>query len=99
MLTELFCFLLDVESLEGTLCEQRIKESTATGFATKTAYALKSTSTNLCRNRYMYNSELIAYMREELADLIAFYGYNRGHTCFFYGVESANVTETYAQFN
>ena len=57
VLTDLFCFMLDVESLEGTLCERRIKEVTATGFQTKTAYALKSTSTNLSRNRYMYSAE------------------------------------------
>lgn len=99
VLTELFCFMLDVDSLEGTLCERRIKEITASGFTTKTAYALKSTSTNLSRNRYMYSAEQIAYMQGELADMISFWGYNKGSTCFFYGAEAANPGPTYNQLN
>ena len=57
VLTDLFRFMLDTDSLEGTLCERRIKEVTASGFSTKTAYALKSTSNNLCRNRHMYSEQ------------------------------------------
>ena len=93
---ELFCFLLDVDSLEGTLCERRIKEVTASGFTTKTAYTLKNTSTNLSRNRHLYSEQQLAFLREELADMIAFWGYNKSDTCFFYGVEGPNTTETYA---
>ena len=40
----LFCFLLDTESIKGTIVEQRIAEVSASGFTTKTAYALKDTS-------------------------------------------------------
>ena len=57
VLLDLFRFLLDAESLEGTLCERRIKEVTATDFTTKTLYTLKSTSTNLSRHRSMYNDD------------------------------------------
>ena len=54
-LTELFCFLLDVPSIEGTIVERRIKEVAASGYSTKTAYALKSTSQSLSRSDYMYS--------------------------------------------
>ena len=50
----LFRFLLDVESLEGTIVEKRIEEVTQAGFATKSAYRLKSTSSNLSRQKHMY---------------------------------------------
>ena len=99
VLTDLFRFLLDAESLDGTLCERRIKEVAASGFSTKTAYALKSTSTSLCRNRHMYSEEQMATMREELAEMIAFWGYNKGDTCFFYGVDSASSPMTYKTYN
>ena len=55
VLTELFCFLLDVPSIEGTIVERRIKEVVASGYKTKTAYALKSTSQSLSRSNYMYS--------------------------------------------
>ena len=99
VLTDLFRFILNVDSLEGTLCERRIKEVTATGFSTKTIYALKSTSNSSCRNRHMYNEELMALMREELAELIDFWGYNKGDTCFFYGVYSENSHFNFKSYN
>ena len=99
VLIELFRFLLDADSLQGTLCERRIKEVAALGFSTKTAYALKSTSNSLCRNRHMYNEQQMATMREELAEMIAFWGYNKGDTCFFYGVDSTSSPMTYKAYN
>jgi len=51
VLTDLFKFLLDMDSLEGTVCERQIKEVTASGFSDKAFYALKSTSPSLCRYR------------------------------------------------
>ena len=48
-LTGLFKFLLNVESLEGTVCEKRIQEVTASGHSDKTAYRLKSNTSSLCR--------------------------------------------------
>ena len=56
-LTELFCFLLDVPSIEGTLVERRINEVTIGGFTQMTQYKLKSTSSNLSRNSHMYTVE------------------------------------------
>jgi len=55
VLTELFCFLLNVTSLEGTVVEKRIQEVTQAGFSAQTAYKLKTTSNSLSRNRHMYS--------------------------------------------
>ena len=53
----LFCFLLDVHTIEGTFVEKRIADFAAGGFETKTTYALKDRSLNLDRNRHMYSQE------------------------------------------
>ena len=87
ILVAMFCFLLEVDSLEGTLCLRKIKEVASSGFTNKTAYALKSNSMNLCRNRHMYSAQQLSMMRDELSDMISFWEYNKGKTCFFYGVE------------
>ena len=55
VLEELFCFLLDVQSIQGTVVERRIQELTQSGFQDKTFYKLKSTSTDLSRSRHMYS--------------------------------------------
>ena len=49
VLTDLFCFLLDVPSIENTNVQRRIHEVTAADFNKKQVYTLKSTSTNLSR--------------------------------------------------
>ena len=61
-LEELFCFLLDVPSIENTNVQRRIQEVTKTGFSDKQAYKLKSTSTSLCRQRHMYTEAQLEYM-------------------------------------
>ena len=78
VLTDLFKFLLDVESLDGTVCQRRIREVTQSGHTDKNAYKLKSTSASLCRNRNMYTEEQINLMRDELKEMISFWGYNQG---------------------
>ena len=99
VLIDMFCFLLDVDSLEGTMCLRKIKEIAASGFSNKTAYVLKSTSTSLCRNRHMYSAQQHDMIREQLADMIKFWEYNKGRTCFFYGVEEASNSKTFRQCN
>ena len=56
VLSDLFCFLLDVPSIEGTIVERRINEVTEAGFSNVTAYKLKSTASNLSRNSHMYSA-------------------------------------------
>ena len=62
VLEELFCFLLDVPSIENTNVQRRIQEVTQTGFSDKQAYKLKSTSSSLCRQRHMYTDAQIEYI-------------------------------------
>ena len=78
VLTNLFRFLLDVERLDDTVCLRRIKEVTERGYADKKAYKLKSTSASLCRNRDMYTEAQMNLMRDELKEMISFWGYNQG---------------------
>merc|ERR1712061_212644 len=50
VLVELFKFLLDAPSIEGTVVEKRIHDEAGSGNSTKAIYKLKSSSTNLNRN-------------------------------------------------
>ena len=75
-LTDLFCFLLDVPSIAGTVVERRINEVTQAGFSKVTAYKLKSTASSLNRNAHMYNTAQIDYMKAELANMIRFWKYD-----------------------
>jgi hypothetical protein len=57
-LTELFKFILDVPSLEGTIAEQRIKACCAEGAEKGAFYTLKEkTGSKLLRNAHMYTPE------------------------------------------
>ena len=76
-LTDLFCFLLDVPSIEGTVAEQRIKLAVEQGSEKKTVYKLKSTSNNLNRNIGMYSEEQQARLKEALKDYNNFCGYTK----------------------
>ena len=75
-LESLFCFLLDVPSIAGTVVEKRIAEVTQAGFKAQTAYKLKSTSENLSRSRHMFTEEQINVLKTELADFIRFWRYD-----------------------
>ena len=57
VLKDMFCFLYEVKSIEGTILEKRIDEKCAGGSGPKSAYKLKSTSSSLCRNAHMYTDE------------------------------------------
>ena len=76
VLTDLFCFLLDVPSIEGTVVERRINEVTQGGFSSVSAYKLKYTGSSLNRNSHMYNTAQMDYMKTELEDMIRFYQYD-----------------------
>ena len=51
---EIFKFLLDVESIEGTVVEKKIEQVCAEGTQAKAVYALKSKSSSLSRNNDNY---------------------------------------------
>ena len=78
VLIECFQFLLDVPSIEGTVCEKRIKDICTNGFAGKALYALKNTSQNgqnLNRNKHMYSEQLKKEISTILKDSNFFFGY------------------------
>ena len=76
VLNELFCFLLDVPSIEGTIVARKIKKVTASGFENKTAYALKSNSQSLSRSNHMYSQAQMEQMKTQLAGMIRFWHYD-----------------------
>ena len=75
VLCEMFSFLYEVGSIEGTILEKRIVEKCAGGSGPKSAYKLKSTSNSLCRNSHMYSDEQMDLMRTELKDQLYYFGY------------------------
>ena len=75
VLCEMFSFLYEVGSIEGTILEKRIVEKCAGGSGPKSAYKLKSTSTSLCRNAHMYTDEQMDLIRTELKDQLLYFGY------------------------
>jgi len=56
---KLFCFLLDIKSVEGTLVEHMIEKVTNSGNKDekKQAYKLKATTGRLCARKNMYTAE------------------------------------------
>ena len=71
----MFAFCLDVPSIEGTVCEERIKQVTAKNNAERAIYRLKSTSKSLSRNIDMYTQMHIDAMKDQLKDFLVFFGY------------------------
>lgn len=60
ILIELFCFLLNVPSIEGTVVEKRIKDYCAKGSSAASVYKLKADPrNNLSRNAGMFTDEQI----------------------------------------
>ena len=82
VLTELFCFVMDVPSIEGTVLEDRIKQQVAEGGSKKTIYKLKASTTgnSLSKNNFMYNEEQIALMKTELKEYLHYFGYAQNET-------------------
>ena len=76
ILGELFCFLLDVHSIEGTVVEKRIKEVSKSDFKSKSVYSLKTTEKNLNKNKHMYSDELMKEIGEILKDHNIYCGYS-----------------------
>jgi len=75
VLSELLAFMLDVKSIEGTVVQERIRQQLAKGSEKQSIYGLKTKSKGFNRNRPMYNDEQIKHMKDELADVMYFFGY------------------------
>ena len=92
-LSELFCFLLNVKSIEGTVIEKRISDLVDSGGnSAGSVYKLKSGQdyTKLLRNESKYTPEQTEYLKKELKQAMLFFGYtedpsgeNNTDTSFF----------------
>ena len=56
-ITKLFCFLLEVQSIEGTLVEAQIKKVTNKGHESHTVYKLKADTGKLCARKNLYTPD------------------------------------------
>lgn len=74
---QLFCFLLDVDSVEGTLVGAQIEKVTRKGHAdsNKQAYKLKADTGKLFARRHFYTDNLLSEINRRLRDYMFFWGY------------------------
>ena len=96
-MSDMFAFLLEVPSIEGTVCEERIKQVAARNHEERAIYRLKSNSKSLSRNKEMYSKIQNEAMKEQLKDFNLFFGYidhpaEKSETPFFnYTKEDGSV--------
>ena len=57
ILKELFSFIFDVDSIEGTVLEKRIEEKCGVSDSPKALYKLKPSGTAANRNAHLYSAE------------------------------------------
>ena len=74
---KLFCFLLGVKSLEGTLVEAQIKKVTNKGHSSTSnqVYKLKADTGRLCARKHLYTAEQLTEIDTQLRDYMHFWGY------------------------
>ena len=78
VLTELFCFLLEVPSIEGTVVELRIADYCAKGSSAASVYTVKdqaARSLNLSRNAHMYTEVQLEMIKDVARDYLYFFNY------------------------
>ena len=74
-LVNMFKFLLDLDSLDGTNIERRIKEVVSLGEQSAMLYKLKSTTLRFNSNKVAYTQSQIDYIKETNRDFIHRFGY------------------------
>lgn len=74
---DLFCFLLNVKSIEGTLADIRVKEVCGRGIKAEKnqLYQLKETSGRLCARKDHYTEAEIANINSVCRDYMHFWGF------------------------
>ena len=73
--TNIFKFVLDTDSLEGTLVEKRIKEIVESNEAARKVktYSLKPTTGQECARIGLYSDEQLEFIREKLESHLRFF--------------------------
>ena len=70
-LTKLFCFLLNVDNIDGTVVKARIRHAAQKG--ARQVYKPRSGKSKA--NDDKYTKEQLQYMEEELAEFVETFGY------------------------
>ena len=76
---DLFKFLLDTPSIEGTVLEKRIEEKCGLKSKPEAIYKLKPKSGNN-QNAHMYSEQQIATLKKQLKDFLYYFGYTNHPT-------------------
>ena len=71
----LFSFLLETKDMDDTNCERRIDSVVNEGERTGITYKLKSTTGKFDAHRYRYTEAQIDYVKENLKEILHFFGY------------------------
>lgn len=74
-MTDLFCFLMGVDSIQGTLLESRIQEICNKGHKGHEVYTLKAGAGQLYRNLKMYTDEQLKRVATASRDNFYFFDY------------------------
>ena len=74
-LTNLFRFMLDAESLEGTNIQRRIKQVVKIGEEAALMYKLKATTLKFNSNRSAYTDSQVEYIKQTNRDFLFRFGY------------------------
>ena len=94
VLLELFCFLLEVPSLTGTVVEKRIEDYCSKGSTSAVIYNLKAPGTrNLSRNASMFTEEDINSIKTFCREYLYFFNYSD------HPEEKADPDTTFFTFN
>lgn len=72
----IFKFLLELDSLEGTNAQRRIDEVLGMGQRAAQTYKFKATTGQLNTNTKRYSKEQADFIKNELADILYFFGYS-----------------------
>lgn len=75
VISDLFCFLLDVTSIQDTIVAAKIKTVCAKDHKDQTFYALKASTGKLCARASYYSADQLAQMNAACRDYMHFYGY------------------------
>lgn len=74
-MTNVFKFLLGVDSIEGTILEQRIDKFAVKDAKTSESYQRKYLGYDFNRNKHLFNEEQITKIQNGIKEFIFFCGY------------------------
>ena len=98
-------FLINLRDIKGTNAERRVHEVLAKGKDATVLYQLKENSRQLNTNAKRYSEEQLEFIKEEMKDIIYYFGYAKfskdpdNYTGFYeYQKTDAEASKTYNGF-